>query len=110
MENSNIYLGEKISETLTELGMSQRELSAATGIADTSLSRYIHGTRSVPSDKLVTICKVLDTSADFLLGTEKDDKDVVPFAKLVRILTAMSGDLSVKQKNRIVEILLGNDE
>ena len=60
--------GHRLKKVLTERGMMQKELATKTGITELSISRYIHGGRIVSVPILIEICKVLNVSADYLLG------------------------------------------
>ena len=68
----NIY--EKIFDRLTELHMSQIELSRRTGIATSTISDWRKKKINPQADKLVAICKALDMSLVDLLcdGDEKE--------------------------------------
>lgn len=72
----NIY--EKIFDRLTELHMSQIELSRRTGIATSTISDWRKKKINPRADKLVAICKALDMSLVDLLcnGDEKEEKVV----------------------------------
>lgn len=72
----NIY--EKIFDRLTELHMSQIELSRRTGIATSTISDWRKKKINPQADKLVAICKALDMSLVDLLcnGDEKEEKVV----------------------------------
>ena len=65
----NIY--EKIFDRLTELHMSQIELSRRTGIATSTISDWRKKKINPQADKLVSICKALDMSLVDLLCDEK---------------------------------------
>ena len=62
----NIY--EKIFDRLTELHMSQIELSRRTGIATSTISDWRKKKINPQADKLVAICKALDMSLVDLLA------------------------------------------
>jgi transcriptional regulator with XRE-family HTH domain len=48
--------------------MMQKELAEKVGVNEMAISRYIHGGRMVSVSILIDICKVLNVSADYLLG------------------------------------------
>ena len=68
----NIY--EKIFDRLTELHMSQIELSRRTGIATSTISDWRKKKINPQADKLVAICKALDMSLVDLLCDEEEVK------------------------------------
>ena len=71
----NIY--EKIFNRLTELHMSQIELSRRTGIATSTISDWRKKKINPQADKLVAICKALDMSLVDLLCDDEDKNNKV---------------------------------
>ena len=69
----NLY--EKIFDRLTELHMTQIELSRRTGIATSTINDWRKKKINPQADKLVTICKALDMSlVDLLCDANEVDK------------------------------------
>lgn len=68
---------EKIFARLTELHMSQVELSRRTGIATSTISDWRKKKINPQADKLVAICKALDMSLVNLLCDEEDKNNEV---------------------------------
>lgn len=60
------------TERLQELaaGKTQKELAASTGIPQQTLSRYLTGKQMPDLARLAVLCRVLDTSSDYLIGLE----------------------------------------
>ena len=77
----NIY--EKIFNRLTELHMSQIELSRRTGIATSTISDWRKKKINPQADKLVAICKALDMSLVDLLCDDEDKNNKVLTADYV---------------------------
>ena len=65
--------GDRLSAARTKRGVSQAELSRATGIGAKSLSFYEAGDTSPEVDNLQKICTALHVSADYLLDVAQDD-------------------------------------
>lgn len=65
--------GEKIKELRLENKLSLKELSKATGISKSSISRWEKGEVDIKSDELLTLAHFFKVSTDYLLG-EKDCK------------------------------------
>lgn len=63
-------VGKKIIAILKEKGMSQKEFSQATGIAESTISDWKRKDFNPSLEKLEAICKVLDITADELLGID----------------------------------------
>lgn len=71
-EAVDFALGDRIKILLDRRGMSQRELADRIGCTEVSVSRYITGARMPKAPTLARIAKVLNVSADMLLGIAWD--------------------------------------
>lgn len=58
----------RLSFVLERRGITQRQLSNATGISPSSISRLVSGQRTVTGDALARICLALGVDASWLLG------------------------------------------
>ena len=65
-----MLISEKIFEIIKEKGMSQKEFARHTGIAESTISDWKRKKLNPSVDKIPVICKVLNISADNLLGTD----------------------------------------
>ncbi len=61
-------VGKKLKERRTELGMTQREVAAAIGIAQPMYQRFEKGVYECSFSQLAALCRLFDISADYLLG------------------------------------------
>ena len=66
-------MGEIIKEERTVKGITQSELAKAVGVTQDSISLWELGKRLPDTIYLRRICKILDISADYLLGLENED-------------------------------------
>lgn len=60
----------RLKETLKTNGMSQQELSKKINMSQSVVNNYCTGKREPTLDVLVSICKALNESADYLLGID----------------------------------------
>lgn len=67
-------MANRISNLLTQKGMTQKELAQKSGITESAISHYIKGDRVPRGVNLVKIANALGTSTDFLLNLGDDDK------------------------------------
>jgi transcriptional regulator with XRE-family HTH domain len=63
----------RLKNVLSERNMMQKELAEKIGVNEMAISRYIHGSRIVSVSILIEICKVLNVSADYLLGLSEEE-------------------------------------
>ena len=74
-KNNSVKLAEiqqRLREEIKNSGMTQREIAAATGVSAQTVSRYMTDDIFPALDTLARLCEVLDVSADYILGTEKN--------------------------------------
>ena len=64
--------GERLNTVLYEQELSQADLDKRTGIGRANISRYVCNKQMPTVDSLITICKTLNVSADWLLGLRKE--------------------------------------
>ena len=64
--------GERLNMVLYEQELSQADLDKRTGIGRANISRYVCNKQMPTVDSLISICKTLDVSADWLLGLRKE--------------------------------------
>jgi transcriptional regulator with XRE-family HTH domain len=77
-------ISEKIFELIKERGMTQKEFSQATGIAQSSISDWKRKKTNPVSEKILIICEVLDvTPYELLSGTEGEGMRSLPSDYLV---------------------------
>lgn len=60
----------RLKEALKTNGMSQQELAKKTNMSQSVVNNYCTGKREPTLDVLVSICKALNESADYLLGID----------------------------------------
>jgi transcriptional regulator with XRE-family HTH domain len=68
MELRDPTIGHRIVETRERKGWKQKELATVAGIPVPTLNRIERGQQSIFAERVVTLAKALDVSADYLLG------------------------------------------
>ena len=98
-------IGNKISELLTERGISQKELSIIANITESAVSHYVKGDRVPRGVNLAKIATALDTTTDYLLGVgETTDKDE-DFALAKTLIARNAGDLTESERLELISLL-----
>ena len=72
MERRDPTIGDRIVEMRERKGWKQKELATEAGIPVPTLNRIERGQQSLFAERVVTLARVLDVSADYLLGLIKD--------------------------------------
>src|SRR5207245_1614730 len=79
-------IGERVMLIRRRRGLSQRNLAARAQMSPTALNRLERGLQSVWAERLATLARILDVSADYLLGLQ-DDAHTAPHASRTREAT-----------------------
>ena len=103
-------ISDRIFEKLKEKGMSQKEFSQKTGIAESSISDWKKHHTNPVSDNILIICEVLDISPYELLsgaehiGTRSRDNQTYVFAKDTELgmVVETYQQLDYKQQKRLL--------
>lgn len=92
---------ERLSCILSERGLTQRELAGMCGVDETSMSRYVNGSRKPCMDVLVRIAEELNVSVEYLTGNDTD----CSFKELRHLLCASLPSLSDEQRLELMEMI-----
>lgn len=99
---------ERIAELLKTKNMTQRDLARMAEVTDAAMSHYIKGDRVPRSAVMARIADALGTSTDYLMfGKESNSEAEINQA--VRLIARNANQMSIEEKKRIVDILLGDD-
>ncbi len=67
----NTEVGRRLKEIRMSSGLTQREVSERLGIVLQQYQTYESGRDQMDYDKIVRVCKILNVSADYLLGIDE---------------------------------------
>ena len=70
---------EKVVALMDEQGLTEKELSKRANVTESAISYYLSGTRTPRSDVLVRIARALNTSIDYLLGSDDKPSDELQY-------------------------------
>lgn len=71
----NIF-GQRLRELRQKKGLTQRELAKRLGISPSAVGMYEQGRREPENSLLSELCRILDTTTDYLIGFTKTPQDV----------------------------------
>jgi len=99
-------IGKRISELLSQKGMTQKELSRITGTTEAAISHYIKGDRTPRASVLNKIAMALDTTSEYILdGIPQDSREELGYAK--KLIARNAQQMTKTDKKEIIEILMG---
>ena len=93
--------GKRLSCILAQRGLSQREFARMTDVDETSLSRYVNGTRKPCMDVLVRMGRALNVSVEYLTGCEEE----ISFKEIKCLLSSNLSKLTDEQRLELMEII-----
>jgi transcriptional regulator with XRE-family HTH domain len=71
MEPKDPTIGERVMLMRRRRGLTQQALATRAQMSKTALNRFENGLQSVYVERLVTLARLLDVSADYLLGLQE---------------------------------------
>jgi transcriptional regulator with XRE-family HTH domain len=102
-------LGENILNYAKQLNLSQKELASMIGVTDTTMSRYINGTREPKIEVLSNLATVLQTSVDELIGQQVSQDKTDEYPEIKRLIARNNKSLTMAKKREIINVLLEED-
>ncbi len=105
-----MVISEKIFDLLQKRGMSQKEFSEKTGIAQSAISDWKRKKTNPVSDKILIICEVLDVTPEELLSgtsnngrrSKKDDYYVISKETEIGGFMKKYEDLTKEMQDRVM--------
>lgn len=103
-------IGERVLSKIDETGMSRKEFSEKTGIAQSTISEWKSKKTNPVSDKIMIICNTLNVTPQWLLSGsdnnkkrgKKSDCIVVDRNSELGFLVTNYNDLDEKSRNRLI--------
>ena len=69
-------LHDHLKQAINSKCITQRQLAVLCDTTEVSVSRWVNGKRVPDADMLSKLCKVLDVSADYLLGLSEENEGI----------------------------------
>ena len=73
---------EKIKNIMRQKGIKQIDLVNTLEVPRSNVSSWLSGSRGIPKDKIIEIAKLLNVSADYLLGSDEIPLKTIPLIGL----------------------------
>ena len=99
-------MGLRISETLRNRGMTQKELAERIGVTEAVVSRYISGDREPKPEMLANIATAPHTPSDFLLGVETEEYSP---SRIRRMIARNASNMTEQEKRELINALFGEE-
>jgi transcriptional regulator with XRE-family HTH domain len=102
-------LGNNILKLSRKLNLNQRELAKLVGVTETTMSRYINGTREPNLETLSKLVEVLQTTIDDLVGVQETNVRQTEYPQIKRLVARNANNMSLSQKTEIINVLLSEE-
>ena len=92
---------ERLNDVMTRRGFTQRELAHLCDVDETSMSRYVNGSRRPCMQVLVRLAKELNVSVEYLTGNEGETS----YAEIRNLLSSNICSFTDEQRLELMEII-----
>lgn len=96
---------EKVLFLMEKNGITQKQLSQITGIAESSISRYLHSERMPRFDIVLNFAKALNVEPNYFL--EDTDNSESAYAYIATAVARKGNELTAEEKNKLIALILG---
>lgn len=96
---------EKILNLMRERDINQKQLAKKSGITESSISRYLHGSQRPRMDILVNIAKALDIKTEYLL--EENEMCESAYTAIATAIARKGNELTPEEKNKLISLIIG---
>ena len=98
----------RVKELMEKNQISQKDLAKLSGISESSISRYLSGSKEPRMDILTNIAKALNTTVSYLLGED----ETIPqfdnaFEETLAVVMRNKKKLDDQQKADLIKVLFG---
>ncbi len=98
---------ERVLQLMKQKGVTQKELSRRSGIAESSVSRYLHTETAPKFDIIVKFAKALEVEVGCLI--EEADKSESAYKTIATAIAQRGDKLTAEEKNKLIALILGAD-
>lgn len=99
---------ERVKELIKVNNLTQRDLANDIGVTESTMCKYLAGTRVPGGETLSNLATALKTTTDYLLGLEDKKKTEMNNSDLKILLARSSKELTPSEKNELISIILDN--
>ncbi len=101
----NMSWYEKVLDVMKRKNITQKDLAKKSGIAESSLSRYLRSENRPRMDVVINIAKALEIETQYLLDEEETSESA--FNSIATAVARKGNELTAEEKNRLIALILG---
>lgn len=96
---------EKVLNLMEQKHITQKDLSQMSGIAESSISRYLHSETMPRLDVVINFAKALNIETKYLI--DDDDKSESAYNSIATAVARKGSELTAEEKNKLIALILG---
>lgn len=96
---------EKVLNLMEQKHITQKDLSQMSGIAESSISRYLHSETMPRLDVVINFAKALNIETKYLI--DDDDKSESAYSSIATAVARKGSELTAEEKNKLIALILG---
>lgn len=100
---------ERTINLMTAKGINQKKLAKLSGVTESSVSRYLRNDQRPRIDVLINFAKALEVNVDYLIN-DYEIKTESYFKNIATAIARNGSKLTSKEKNKLIMLILGEDE
>ena len=93
---------EKVLDVMKRKNITQKDLAKKSGIAESSLSRYLRSENRPRMDVVINIAKALEIETQYLLDEEETSESA--FNSIATAVARKGNELTAEEKNRLIAL------
>lgn len=98
---------EKVIFEMERKNLSQKDLAELSGITESSVSRYLHSEKRPRLDVIINFAKALGVKTEYLI--EDEDDAISSYTNIATAVARYGNDLTPEEKNKLIALIIGND-
>lgn len=98
---------EIVKSVMEQKGISQKELAEKSGLAKSSVCRYLSGSRKPRIDVLKNFADALSIDVNLLI---EDNENLSPFDSIKLSIARHGSELTIEEQEELAELILGKKD
>ncbi|MCQ2488157.1 MAG: helix-turn-helix domain-containing protein [Clostridia bacterium] len=98
---------DKVLKLMKEQGLSQKQLAQKSGIAESSVSRYLKSNKRPRLDIVINFAKILGVKPEYLLDDDDIKEDA--FTLISSAVARKGNELTPEEKYKLIAMIAGKE-
>ncbi len=99
-------ISNNIINLLSEKKLTQKNLAQASGITESAISHYVHGTRIPNNENLIKIAKALETTTEYLLNQPQKNRKEDDIKVIKKLIKKNINYMTKEDKTELISVII----